>query len=427
MHYQVTEELGNRHASFLLMVGTNSSGERAVPEWKAAHEALSRLARQRAAADAEEGRWLLRASRASTHEHFGMSSFVEYCERMFGYRPRTTMERLRVAEALESLPALTQALEQGSISWSAVRELTRVAVDATEAEWLALAADKTLRQLEELVAGKRPGDRPSAAPDLKAIRHVLRFEVSAETFALFREALAELRRRSDAAIGDDAALLEMARHVLGESRDLGRSSYQVVLSVCPACSAGRQAGNGQLVRVGPEVVEMARCDAQHVPDESVAGHAHVHKRAKQDIPPALRRAVLLRDEQRCRVPGCKNAVFLDLHHIQLRSEGGRHEASNLITVCSAHHRALHRGELHIADHAHGSLFRHADGRAYGQLQTPGLTVQAKVSAGLRGLGFRDTEVRAVMAALQQQDDLAEATPQKWLRAALQRLHPPRQH
>lgn len=394
-----------------------------MPEWKTAHEALSRLAEQRAAADAEEGRWLLRAARAATHVHLGMGSFVEYCERLFGYRPRTTVERLRVAEALEGLPLLSQALEQGRITWSAVRELTRVAVSATEAEWLALASGKTLRQIEELVAGKRAGDPPSATPDLKAVRHVLRFEVSAETFALFREALAELRRRSDAALEDDAALLEMARQLLGESREPGRSSYQVVLSVCPACSTGRQAGNGQLVPVGTEVVEMAQCDAQRVPSE----HAHVDERAKQDIPPALRRAVLLRDEQCCRVPGCRNAVFLDVHHIQLRSDGGRHEAGNLITVCSAHHRAIHRGELHIAGDAAGPRFAHADGRAYGQLQTPSEPVQTRVSVGLRGLGFREAEVRAVMAELRQQDNLAGAEPQQWIREALRRLHPPRAH
>ena len=37
--------------------------------WQVAHEALSRLARERAAADAEEGRWLLAAQRAAVHVH----------------------------------------------------------------------------------------------------------------------------------------------------------------------------------------------------------------------------------------------------------------------------------------------------------------------------------------------------------------------
>lgn len=75
------------------------------------------------------------------------------------------------------------------MSWSAVRELTRVAVGETEHEWLEVARGKSLRQLEELVTGKHLGDDPASPPDASAQRHILRFEVAAETFALFREAL----------------------------------------------------------------------------------------------------------------------------------------------------------------------------------------------------------------------------------------------
>ena len=83
--------------------------------WLQAHQALSRLAQARAAADAEEGRWLLAALRAAAHQHLGFASFSEYIERSFGYKPRTTQEKLRVAEALEELPLLSQALEQGTV------------------------------------------------------------------------------------------------------------------------------------------------------------------------------------------------------------------------------------------------------------------------------------------------------------------------
>src|SRR3954453_19630759 len=78
-------------------------------EWVVAHEALSRLARERAAADAEEGRWLLAALRSAAHVHLGYGSFGEYVERLFGYKPRSTQEKLRVAEALEELPAISRA------------------------------------------------------------------------------------------------------------------------------------------------------------------------------------------------------------------------------------------------------------------------------------------------------------------------------
>src|SRR5688572_18189235 len=55
-----------------------------------AHAAPSRLARERAALDVEEGRWLLCAWRSSAHVHVGYASFSEYVGRLFGYSARTT-------------------------------------------------------------------------------------------------------------------------------------------------------------------------------------------------------------------------------------------------------------------------------------------------------------------------------------------------
>ena len=128
------------------MTGTNSSiesgAEGETSEWVRAHEALSRLARERARLDAEEGRCLLAALRTAAHVHLGFGSFGEYVERWFGFKPRSTQEKLRVAEALEELPAIAAALEEGSLNWSAVRELTRVAIPDTEREWLEVARGK---------------------------------------------------------------------------------------------------------------------------------------------------------------------------------------------------------------------------------------------------------------------------------------------
>ena len=397
-------------------------------------------------ADAEEGRWLLAALRAAVHVHLGFGSFGEYVERLFGYGRRCTQEKLRVAEALEELTGLGRALGDGVLTWSAVRELTRVAVPETEQAWLEVAHGKSVRQLEELIAGKPPGDSPESPVDPRARRHVLRFEVSAETFASLREAFGELRRRSGSGLNDDEILLEMARCVLAGPNDDGRSSYQIALTVCAACRTGSQDANGDVVPVGAEIVDMAGCDGQRIghidsrpandagiapaptsavtptPESAHVG-AHTHGRAKQDIPPAVRRAVLRRDHHRCRVPGCRNATFLDLHHIVLRSDGGLHHPDNLLTVCGAHHRALHRGEIAVErDDASGALFRHADGAAYGEVVDPtSLDVQAKVFGALRGLGFREGEVRRVMGEMRGEQALRGATAEVWLRAGLERI------
>jgi hypothetical protein len=156
----------------------------------------------------------------------------------------------------------------------------------------------------------------------------------------------------------------------------------------------------------------ARDDARPIP------------RARQSIPPALRRAVLARD-RRCRVPGYTHATFVDVHHIQPRSKGGRNEASNLLVLCSAHHRATHCGELLIERYRDGSvIFRHADGTAYGHATTPQrIDAYRKIFSALRHLGFREGEVNAVLAELRTDASLAGATVERLLREALRRIQP----
>src|SRR5687768_16848283 len=234
-------------------------------EWAVAHQALSRLRLKRAALDAEEGTWLLRAFRAATHLYFGYASFAEYIERLFGLRRRATEEKLRVASALEALPELAEALRSGKLNWSVVRELTRVAVPETEREWILSVCRKTAREVERMVSGLAPGSRPADRRRPEYVRHILRFEVGAETLATFREAMKAIQKSSDQRLDDDAALLLMAREILGGPGDAGRASYQVVVTQCEDCGRGFQHANGELIELDPAIVEMCHCDAQNVP------------------------------------------------------------------------------------------------------------------------------------------------------------------
>jgi len=124
-------------------------------DWRAAHEALRRLARRRAGLDFEEGKWLLAAQRAGVHARLGYGSFFEYIERLFGYSPRLTHDKLRVAGALEGLPQLAQALREGAATWSSVRELTRVAIPETERAWLDAASGRTAHEVERFANAPR--------------------------------------------------------------------------------------------------------------------------------------------------------------------------------------------------------------------------------------------------------------------------------
>jgi hypothetical protein len=68
-------------------------------------------------------------------------------------------------------------------------------------------------------------------------------------------------------------------------------------------------------------------------------------RASQDVPPSVFRWVWRRFGGRCCVPGCRSARGIECHHLKPRSEGGSHDPSNLILLCSSCHAALHAGLL----------------------------------------------------------------------------------
>ena len=98
------------------------------------------------------------------------------------------------------------------------------------------------------------------------------------------------------------------------------------------------------------------------------------------------------------MPGCRNATYVELHHLDLRSEGGSDEPDKLVVLCGAHHGAVQRGRLRIDGKvSQGLRVRHADGTAYGVMPSAALLeASAKAFAGLKNLGFSEKTARAVL-------------------------------
>jgi hypothetical protein len=411
----------------------------AASDWKQVHERLVSLGRTRAAHEREVCRWLLATQRLGVHARAGYASLAELAERVLGLNGRQTEERLRVGRALGDLPLIDGALTTGALSWSAVRELTRVATRETEQAWLDWAKGRRLRQVEAAVAARKPGDGPRDRSDPSRIKHRLVFEVRGETMALFRDLQSGVRADLGGDVDDDALLYEIARRVLRGPGDEGRASYQVAVSRCDECGRSRIDAAGTSHPVDEAVAEMALCDGQqlepgadaramastmpprdaiphmgarhentpvrprdenpHVRARDESPHAAARRpRATQTIPPATRRAVIRRDRRRCVVPGCSNHRFLDVHHLDLRSEGGGHHPERLAVLCGAHHRAVHAGALCIDGTATtGFVFRHGDGTPYGgNVGALRLDMVRQALDALEKLGFKPTQARALV-------------------------------
>jgi hypothetical protein len=315
-------------------------------DWRTVDRALRAIRRSRTALDAEEMHWLREADALQIWRPLGMVSALDYLERVLGYSLRAAQDRLRVARALDALPRLTAALADDQLTFCAVRELTRVATPATETGWVAAAVGKSLRDIEQLVADHRPGDRPDDPPDPEARMHVVRFELAAPTFALLRQARQVLDDEHGTRLPDDEFVAALCSAVLDgapATESTGRARFQIAVTVCRRCRAGWQDAAGAQVALEPAAIDRAMCDAQHIGSID----APSPERAYQDIAPSVARLVWRRDGGRCRITGCRSARGLEIHHIVHREHGGSHEASNLILACSSCHLAHHRGALEV--------------------------------------------------------------------------------
>ena len=141
-------------------------------------------------------------------------------------------------------------------------------------------------------------------------------------------------------------------HTTAEKMRAARNRREPLLMVVAnnpvAVESGFEQGTAVLAsgRVGPNTIDLIQCTGR-IETITVTGQNIVHHGSKSAIPPALRRAVLARDDG-CTIDACTSAYRLEVHHIIPKSKGGDHTPENLTTLCWWHHHvAIHRQGMHI--------------------------------------------------------------------------------
>ncbi len=113
---------------------------------------ITELAGQLAAG---ECRWLLLVAEFDRREawrEWGCASIVHWLSWQCGLDARSARERVRVARALLEHGAIREAFASGSLSYSKVRAITRIATAETEVGLVGMARHATAAQIERLVA-----------------------------------------------------------------------------------------------------------------------------------------------------------------------------------------------------------------------------------------------------------------------------------
>jgi hypothetical protein len=117
-------------------------------------------------------------------------------------------------------------------------------------------------------------------------------------------------------------------------------------------------------RIPAETFRRVACDCGLVAVGGTGEELNIGRRSRS-IPPAIRRALQIRDGG-CRFPGCTNHRFLHAHHIEHWLSGGETSVGNLCLLCTAHHRMVHEGGWTVSRAEDGTLsFAAPTGQALG--------------------------------------------------------------
>lgn len=313
------------------------------------------------------------ADRIAEHAHASLSGYsdIYHAARcLFGMGARRTRDRVRIGKALRELPEIDSAWIHGDLSYSQVRELTRVAKTEDQQLWIARANNLPMRQLEQRVAeaGDAEGFRERAADKAKEPAALswrstktvdVRLTMTTVAWALLERAMEGARRATDVGpagmLSDSEAIAAVARDALAHqqqsSEDAADPRRNVVLYECQSCQRTELDTGAGAVVLDPAAAAALGCSAK-VRDLDTEGR--IVKRGGE-VPAAVMRAVRLRDRNRCRNHACGRRRYVDVHHIERREAGGSNSRANCCCLCTTCHRKLHARELFIEGDADGEL------------------------------------------------------------------------
>jgi len=314
-------------------------------EWMDVHERVRAQRKAQAELD-HAGLALLReVIVVKVWEQLSYSNVIEYLDHELGYSPRVAYERLRVAHAIVALPKLEAALKTGERSFSAVRELSRVATPGTEGKWLEWSDGKTVRDIERGVFGREKGMLPDDPLDHENLLEKLHFDVSCATAALVRQARQTMSKERGDVPEDDEFVAGLAMAYLNGGREGDGPAHQIAITTCASCQKGWQEGAGVQFPITATAVERAKSDALVIG----AIDGVLPQRAKHVVRKSVRRQVLARDGHCCRVPGCIASTNLEIAHVDGIAATGKidNRPENLLAICDGHHVAQHDGRLRL--------------------------------------------------------------------------------
>lgn len=334
-------------------------------------------------ASAEALRAVARVDRERLWARDGATSVTPWLAGRYGLAWGTAREWVRVAHALEGLPQIFGAYEEGRLSWDQLRPLTRFATPETDGEWAERAPDfrpaslwREARRHERVLARE--------AEEARRLRY-LRLDWDHDRRVLWLEGMlpaeegtalqAALHGRAERILADpeaaDPAAARLADALTEMATDAAEPATVVVHAGAEAL-AGEESDRGPWLaeteggqRIPTEAVRRLACDGRiEWVLESEGRPVGIGRRGRV-VPGTLLRVLRHRDEATCRFPGCERKRWLHAHHLVHWADGGATNLDNLVLLCHAHHRLIHEGGWRTSGHPARALrFHDPSGRRF---------------------------------------------------------------
>ncbi len=283
----------------------------------------------------------------------GFQSCAHWLNHRVGLSLGTAREHIRVAHALTKLPEIAAAFSAGTLSFSKVRALTRIANPKNESDLLAMAEEATASKIEKIVRACRRLSLDEAKAHAQARSVEMGFDDEGMFFMRVRllpDEGARLMHALDANMPSDKERDAQERRADALLAALSEKPQTELVVHVDADEEGRmqvETPRGERVGVSAETCRRLSCDASVVVmrHDSRGNVLDVGRKTRRISTP-LRRALAERDGG-CRFPGCPNHL-VDAHHVKAWADGGETKLANLLTLCRFHHGQVHEGGYQIA-------------------------------------------------------------------------------
>ena len=271
----------------------------------------------------------------------GYPSLFAYCTRVLHYAEHAAFNRIEVARAARDVPALFDAIEEGSLNLTGARLLAPHLTSENASSLLREARFKSKREIEEIVVRLKP-----KADAMTIVRRL----PTPTTQGKARPSISSTRPLP--IIGDPAPMPPPAEQTPTRPtvQPLAPERYKVQFTIDGATHEILRAvqalmrhavPNGDIGEIFSRALKLL-LEELHRKRFAAAAHPRaqsVESRGRH-IPAAVRRTVWRRDGGRCVFAGtdgrCNERDFLEFHHVIPFAAGGTATLENIQLRCRAH-------------------------------------------------------------------------------------------